>query len=201
MWNLQLRGKKISTHDSTKSFFKLSFHLVLFDYNWQELIQILFGRDFTLIPGLERINGLRYILQWRELLRKDRVGESVTSRDIYKMHLIATKLPSVKYQAAPHLKVFQKNYSLLSQACTEWSGLSIFYRPVDFTFLKVDLDQSLVRQVADLVGVASHQPSIILALVAFKDHDVRTPILFQSCRFCDVCYTSSGIFCEKKVYF
>lgn len=65
----------------------------------------------------------------------------------------------------------------------------------------MDLDESLVRQVADLVGVASHQPSIILALVAFKDHGVRTPILFQSCRFCDVCYTSSGIFCEKKGLF
>ena len=74
----------------------MSFYLVLFDYNWQELIQILFGRDFTLIPGLERINGLRCILQQREFQREDRVGESVTSRDIYKMHLTATKLPSVK---------------------------------------------------------------------------------------------------------
>lgn len=77
----------------------------------------------------------------------------------------------------------------------------LFTNQLILHFLKVDLDELLVRQVADLVGVASHQPSIILALVAFKDHGVRTPILFQSCRFCDVCYTSSGIFCEKKVYF
>lgn len=91
--------------------------MVLFDYNWQELIQTLFGRDFTLIPGLERINGLQYILRQRELQREDRVGEFVTSRDIYKMHSTVIKLPSVKKQAAHHLKVqcFKRIICLLPQ--------------------------------------------------------------------------------------
>lgn len=91
----------------------------------QELIQILFGRDFTLIPGLERINGLRCILQWREFQREGRVGESATSRDIYKIHLTAIKLPSVKKQAAPCMKVYWKNFIVvLPRACAEQSVLS-----------------------------------------------------------------------------
>lgn len=128
----------------------MSFYLDLFHCNWQELIQILFGRDFTLIPGLERTNGLMYILQWREFQREDRVGESVTSRDIYKIHLTATKLPSVKKQAAPWMKVqhsciLKEFYCCFPSFMCRTVCFVKLFTGYWFPIFKLDLEELLVR--------------------------------------------------------
>ena len=56
------------------TFLQVEFLVVLCDHNWQELIQILFGRDFTSIPGLERINGLAEVYFKTKGIAKERQG-------------------------------------------------------------------------------------------------------------------------------
>ena len=65
------------------------------------------------------------------------------------------------------------------------------YKPVYYSFLKVDLDELLVKQVVELIGVASHQPSIIIFLIILQDHGVWTPIVLQSRRPHEFCYNTS----------
>ena len=74
----------------------------------------------------------------------------------------------------------------------------IVYKPIHYSFLKVDLDELLVRRVAELVGfqVTTLKLSCNCRL---QRPCVRMPISFPSCRLNDFCYTSSSVSCFKKV--